>query len=118
MTKRLDEAAVQGELAASTFFQARPTVLKPATESKLAGRPAGSKAAVIAPEQASQRASTLAGADNDLVERIRKAVKGSGKEVSYVRLTPEERLSFEHYRGQLIQQMAEQMVASPQFQQM
>ena len=35
-----------------------------------------------------------------------------------VRLTPQERVSYEQYRGQLTQQMATTMVSSPQFQQM
>lgn len=44
-----------------------------------------------ASQGASVPASTLAQYDDDLIQEIRKTVKAYGKEVSYVRLTPEEK---------------------------
>ena len=42
-------------------------------------------------QQESKPASTLASTANDIIARVRKTVRSTGKEVSFVRLSPEEK---------------------------
>src|SRR4051812_7631495 len=97
MSKKLNISSITNELSeGSAFFRPRePQPTKPIIEPtpKPAIKPVLKKAeqqhTPTASTSASRPASMLA--DQDLIETIRKAVKHSGKEVTFVRLTQEEK---------------------------
>lgn len=52
-------------------------------------------------EGSNEQASTLAGYPDDLIERLRRIVKGPGREVSFIRLSAEEKMAL----GDLVYQL-------------
>ncbi len=105
MRKRLNIEAIRNELEGSVFFPVKQAEerlepkqedssthrLPPATSPVRSSNPttARNRASDDASMNASKRASTIA-SDEDL-EHVRKILKRLGKEVLYVRLTPEEK---------------------------
>jgi hypothetical protein len=94
MKKHLNATAVVNELkAGSVFFRTEPEKKKPKpqpvtpTSADSTAQPRESTRLL----HASHPASTLASEQDSLLEEIRKIVKAQGKEVSYVRLTLEEK---------------------------
>jgi hypothetical protein len=79
--------------APAAFAPANPVPQAPAKtsrtkpESSRASRPASQPSI----EHASKLASMLAGAESETIDAIRKVVKTQGREVSFIRLTPEEK---------------------------
>ena len=72
----------------------QPEVHPPAKKQpaeKPAPKPAASKAHDKSSSTSSKHASTIAETQEELIETLRKTVKRLGKEVTYVRLTPEEK---------------------------
>lgn len=118
MTKKLNVQQIQSELAGSVFFPARQPAPQDqlaeapsASDTRMDAKPTASTAPSPQPptprprrstrasrpdsndggQQASELASMLSGVSAGQVEAIRKIVRLSGKEVSYVRLTPGEK---------------------------
>jgi hypothetical protein len=81
------EAAESSEEAVPTIRELKPS--RPSTPR--ASRSASTPARKLAGKQASSHASTLAEEADELTATIRRTVKVPGKEVVYVRLTPEEK---------------------------
>jgi hypothetical protein len=118
MKKQLNTAGITNELAGASAFFTRPTppphvrpaktdaatqqpstapTGQPATASEQGADSWQTQTAIpVLPErptskQPSMKASTLARYPHSLIETIRKAVKNPGREVTFVRLTPEEK---------------------------
>ena len=117
MRSKLNEAGMQSELSGSAFFAqaAKPatslspppiaTAPKATPDIKRATNPPTSPQAWSEPlptpatpgqthnkkQKTSHQASMLASNDNSVIEQLRKAVKKIGKEVTFVRLTLEEK---------------------------
>ena len=99
--KQLNVEAITNELRGASLFFSRPSHNAPteeipaATESpRSSEQPQQTVTKLVESEaipHASTPASTIAATDDDLIDRIRKTVKSPGKEVSFVRLTLEEK---------------------------
>lgn len=90
MKKRLDTNAVMNELRGASVFFPTPTETENGTRNPTVKFETQEKQQPSR-LQTSEPASTLAREQDRLLEEIRRTVKGQGKEVSYVRLTLEEK---------------------------
>ncbi len=81
-------------VAALTPLERQPTAAKTAVKPSRA-KPTSQRANSVSSEQANLRdralASMLAGVQSETIDAIRKVVKTQGREVSFIRLTPEEK---------------------------
>ena len=96
MTKKLNESALQSELSeGSAFFQQAPEGHETTLGKQGGGSSITKQAAQVDRKQDSKPdgklASTLARTHDAVVETIRRIIKSQGKEVSYIRMTPEEK---------------------------
>jgi len=81
------EAASAALAPADAVTKAPAKTSRAKSESQRASRPARQPA----DEPASELASMLAGVESETIDAIRKVVKTQGREVSFIRLTPEEK---------------------------
>ena len=118
MKKQLNTAGITNELAGASAFFSRstpPPIVRPAKANGANQQPSPAQTAAPAAspqqgadnrevemaspaltkqptnKQTSTKASTLASYPASIIETIRKAVKQTGREVTFVRLTPEEK---------------------------
>jgi hypothetical protein len=90
--KRLDTTAIANELEGSAFFSAaEPATVPPPMPQSEHVEPSPIPAHEPASDHASLDASALASPSPVAIEAVRKTVKQLGKEVAFVRLTPEEK---------------------------
>src|SRR2546429_141719 len=93
-TRPTPPPAAQPEKANVVTREPSPSKPKQASARQYADRRQPEKATPVPSEQptstqASMKASTLASYPDSIIETIRKAVKQTGREVTFVRLTPE-----------------------------
>ncbi len=90
--KHIDTTQLQNDLAgASHFFPKRAEQPELEQESQQESIIDRKSASVIASTTASKSASIVASPTNDIIARVRKTVRSAGKEVSFVRLSVEEK---------------------------
>lgn len=81
----------QSESAPSSEKMPQEAALKAGQKHDRLNKPANDQASISASKQASTESNEPREKQDDIVETIRKTVKKVGKEVSFVRLTPEEK---------------------------
>lgn len=81
MPKKINTNSVESELSSSAFFS--PQIIKPKNLNKSEKLPAITRI--------SDKDSMLTSYQNPIIEKIRKSVKDLGKEVTFVRLTENEK---------------------------
>lgn len=90
--KQLNTTGIVNELEHSSFFsKPAPAPSQPSPIPSPALSTPFQEHVIPPSKPASKKASTLASIATDFIEAVRKSVKQIGKEVSFVRLTPEEK---------------------------